>query len=829
MTSDDLANRPAATVVVTPVSTQALAETVAVSQSVESANARSRTENVSGAVATDVAPARPPARSTPTARESQPVSVQSSGVVSRGLILIEPAGPCDVYGRLGDAYRRAYRGLESTPVWGPDGRWIIFGGGPSGLYGPSLYLATTDATELRRIVREPDVSYVGSSRYLLERITYVDLSEDGTRLLYATCKTLSPESGTVGYVSGRDLYEISLVRLDEGTHTRLGQGNFPVWSPDGTRIAFVAQGSVHTMAADGTDMQRVAAPLAAPGRGSAEFPPRWSPDGTRLAFAVTERDGYAIYTVSADGTGLRRLSDAASNPSWSPDGERLAFIKFEPRGSEIYTVAQDGTDARRIASAGFFGSADRYKTNVFAHWIPVLEWSPDGSRIMYSCERHVCVVELPGRILRTEMRSSVGGFGGSPRLARAWSPDGMRIAIYNGARPRSTVGNHPYTDSVVLSIEAVSDGQRAWVVVRDRDGFVAERAQHARTGPVATRDACRAGLVVPAPASNPGLVRDCEVLVGLREELFGWVATNWTSNVPLDEWIGVGVTGAPGRVTKLELPVVAPFEHGGRLPLAMVEFEHLRRLKLSGNGLAGSIPAKWGAFARLWTLELAGNALTGEIPPELGSLAELEVLNLGSNRLSGAIPPELGKFDNLRVLNVASNQLSGAIPPVLGQLTRLSELSLNDNQLTGTIPPDLGQLENLANVDLAGNNLTGPIPTELGQLAALQRLVLASNQLTGAIPPSLGQLADLETLILSDNALTGPIPPQLGQLKWLRQLLLDGNELTGAIPADLWDLPRLNSLYLGGNRLKGCVPADFRVNGYDDFIAIVLPQCETAR
>ena len=746
-------------------------------------------------------------------------------MVSRGLILIEPAGPCDVYGRLGDAYRAAYRGLESAPVWGPGGRWIIFAGGPSGAYGPSLYLATTDATDLRQIVREPEVGYLGDLRYVLGRITYVDLSGDGTRLLYATCKTLISASGVVGSGSGRDVHEISLVRLDEGTHTRLGRGNFPVWSPDATRIAFVTRSSVYTMAADGTDMQRVAKPRS----GLAEFPPRWSPDGTRLAFAATERDGYAIYTVNADGTELRRLSDAASNPSWSPDGERLAFIRFEPRDSALYTVAADGTDARRVARAGFFGPADRSKTNVFAHWIPVLEWSPDGSRILYSCEGGFCIVTLPSRILYTSVYSGTGGFGGNPRRAPVWSPDGTRIAIYNGARPRHTVGNHPDADSAVLSVDAVSHRQRAWVVVRDRDGFVAERAQHAPTGPVATRDACRAGVVVPSPASNPGLVRDCEVLVGLREELFGWVATNWTANVPVDEWIGVGVTGSPGRVTKLELPVVAPFEHGGRLPPAMVELEHLRRLKLSGNGLAGPIPAKWGAFARLWTMELAGNALTGEIPPELGSLAELEVLNLGSNRLSGAIPPELGKLANLRVLNVASNQLSGAIPPVLGQLPRLSELSLNDNQLTGTIPPDLGQLENLANVDLAGNNLTGPIPTELGQLAALQRLVLASNQLTGAIPPSLGQLADLETLILSDNALTGPIPPQLGQLKWLRQLLLDGNELTGAIPADLWDLPRLNSLYLGGNRLKGCVPADFRVNGYDDFIAIVLPQCETAR
>ena len=379
-----------------------------------------------GARPTPTASAAPARRETPTA------SVPRTAAIDSSVILVMPAGPCDVYGRLGDAYRAAYRGLESAPVWGPGGRWIIFAGGPSGAYGPSLYLATTDATDLRQIVREPEVGYLGDLRYVLGRITYVDLSGDGTRLLYATCKTLISASGVVGSGSGRDVHEISLVRLDEGTHTRLGRGNFPVWSPDATRIAFVTRSSVYTMAADGTDMQRVAKPRS----GLAEFPPRWSPDGTRLAFAATERDGYAIYTVNADGTELRRLSDAASNPSWSPDGERLAFIRFEPRDSALYTVAADGTDARRVARAGFFGPADRSKTNVFAHWIPVLEWSPDGSRILYSCEGGFCIVTLPSRILYTSVYSGTGGFGGNPRRAPVWSPDGTRIAIYNGARPR---------------------------------------------------------------------------------------------------------------------------------------------------------------------------------------------------------------------------------------------------------------------------------------------------------------------------------------------------------------------------------------------------------
>jgi len=98
---------------------------------------------------------------------------------------------------------------------------------------------------------------------------------------------------------------------------------------------------------------------------------QWSPDGTRIAFRSDRpRTGtsflYALWTIAADGTGLRLLFDGAEPSAfrWSPDGSAIVV-----QGSGTLTlVAADGGDARVVAGGGGFSN-------------PV--WSPDGTRITY--------------------------------------------------------------------------------------------------------------------------------------------------------------------------------------------------------------------------------------------------------------------------------------------------------------------------------------------------------------------------------------------------------------------------------------------------------------
>ncbi len=269
---------------------------------------------------------------------------------------------------------------------------------------------------------------------------------------------------------------------------------------------------------------------------------------------------------------------------------------------------------------------------------------------------------------------------------------------------------------------------------------------------------CSNGTAVASPSDNAGLVADCLTLLALRDSLEGTVVLNWSSDVAIGKWKGVGVAGTPGRV---------------------------QSLSLSGLELDGTVPSALAKLSGLELLELSENNLTGAIPTELGGLTRLGRLSLGQNRLTGSIPPSLGRLSNLYSLAVADNDLSGSIPSTLGSLSRLLYLSLGGNDLSGTVPSELGSLASLQYLYLDTNDLTGGIPTQLGSLAKLEILSLYGNKLTGGIPSELGNLSKLEELMLSRNGLTGSIPSSLERLSKLVYLRLSGNRLTGCIPAGL--------------------------------------------
>ena len=177
---------------------------------------------------------------------------------------------------------------------------------------------------------------------------------------------------------------------------------------------------------------------------------------------------------------------------------------------------------------------------------------------------------------------------------------------------------------------------------------------------------CVGARAVSEYPDNPGLLSDCEVLLGVRDTLAGTADLNWSVDVSIAEWEGVRVGGDPKRVTGLD--------PGPR-----------RRV------LTGRIPGELSQLTALTVLELPHQRLSGPIPPELGNLTNLEILFINGNQLIGPIPPELGGLEKLKLLALSRNQLSGPIPPELGQLNNLTLMWLYDNQLRGPIPPELNQ------------------------------------------------------------------------------------------------------------------------------------------
>jgi dipeptidyl aminopeptidase/acylaminoacyl peptidase len=181
------------------------------------------------------------------------------------------------------------------------------------------------------------------------------------------------------------------------------QDAWPLWSPDGGRVAFTRIDS------SGMTLELLrlapAKTVTALAHGAYQLEPSWSPDGRALAFQA--HGGIYVWRV-ADGkatggpcacgapalgselayvrgtdlyvAGTRWASDVIGQPAWEPGGERLAF----QRDDGIYLIrGQNGIPGtpELLASAASPGR-------------PV--WSPDARQIAYTASGRVDVVATDG-------------------------------------------------------------------------------------------------------------------------------------------------------------------------------------------------------------------------------------------------------------------------------------------------------------------------------------------------------------------------------------------------------------------------------------------------
>ena len=737
---------------------------------------------------------------------------------------------------------------SSFAQWSANGAVVVFS------HDAQLYAVVPDGSRLRHITdpgTEQRQPLIGSGE------TAFSVSPDGERLVYATCESRRQVEGP-GSGDWQNQQDLVVASLNGAYHRRLTVSpafeSFPSWSPDGARVAYVAiepassvgelSARLHVVQEDGANARALP--------GGFDFvvaqTPVWSPDGRWLAVTgvVNQRAWHAagrargglrglgvLHLVSTGSDGdFIRLSEAVSGASWSPDGERLAFARPDGHQVALYTVAANGANLRRLtAIEGWRPSPDADPADA---WIPTIAWSPDGSRILYHCGGSICVVDVDGSVVARSPRTLADG-----PLAATWSPDGSRLAVIRLGRPDL---NRPQRVALYTMPPDASDVRilvrHDAVAADDRDiqrflvGLGTPRGLYVRGAHQTADDvdvtACRAGIAVPDPEANAGLVADCEILLILQATLAGTGFLGWTAESPVTAWDGVELAGAPLRVHGLALPgrglwSQLPPEIGElpqlrkldlrhnyldtTIPRQLGRLTHLTVLNLGGNELHGSIPSELGRLENLTWLDLATNQLSGTIPPELGDLARLQGLILRDNRLTGEIPSQLAWLTSLVDLSLSGNQLTGPIPLWLPHLSTLRWLGLTENQLTGPIPAELSQLETLTQLSLNDNRLTGPIPPELVRLANLHGLRLGSNRLTGPVPSWLGQLSHLQWLDLSGNRLAGPVPPELRELTNLWHLDLSANQLSGPIPPDLGQLAHLRELYLGANRLSGAIPA----------------------
>jgi Tol biopolymer transport system component/DNA-binding SARP family transcriptional activator len=211
---------------------------------------------------------------------------------------------------------------------------------------------------------------------------------------------IAPDGHTIAYAADAGDRFLIFQRRREGgpalaVSTALpGSHRRPVWSPDGTRIAFQSGGTIFVVDALGGTPRPLVRP-SGPSRWVAY--PTWSPDGREIAYA----ENWAVYAQPADGGTPRLLTakPAAHTLTWSPDGRWVAFVSGNPvfaygevpwgnatslgnmAPSALWLVPAKGGEAVRVTDAAAL--------NTSPAWLPdsrglLFVSDRDGERDVYS-------------------------------------------------------------------------------------------------------------------------------------------------------------------------------------------------------------------------------------------------------------------------------------------------------------------------------------------------------------------------------------------------------------------------------------------------------------
>jgi Tol biopolymer transport system component len=214
-------------------------------------------------------------------------------------------------------------------------------------------------------------------------------------------------------------YQMYLINLNGSDRKALGFGDSPFFSPDGSKI--VHNGSSETGPSDGlfiTDLATGDTKLL-PGTARGDSGPIWSPDGTQIAFTRGSASGLIgapgtsdIILTDLDGSNSRQLTDgkaAYSAKAWMPDGKHLLYGVAERDGASLHIMdTQTGAD-NSLFEINYNGT---------------VSVSPDGKRVafeeMLPLEKYgLTVSDLDGS-------NRVQLADGDPYITTLpfWSPDG---------------------------------------------------------------------------------------------------------------------------------------------------------------------------------------------------------------------------------------------------------------------------------------------------------------------------------------------------------------------------------------------------------------------
>ena len=388
----------------------------------------------------------------------------------------------------------------------------------------------------------PTRTFTGADLFGLSIAAEPQISPDGRTIVYVR------RSGDI--MTDRMQSSLWLIDVASGRQSPFAtSGSSPRWSPDGTRIAYVAgDGERSQLFVRWLDSGVSARVTSLPGDPNSLA---WSPDGTRLAY---------IATVAGEPSKLGKAPAKPEGAKWAEPLEVIERVTYrndgpgyrKPGYDHLFVVAANGGAAQQLT----FGKFDDGGP---------LSWSADGRTILFSAIRgpdaerqvmnsDVIAVDVASGAMRT-LTSRDG-----PDEAPRFSNDGGRIAWIGFDDKRRA-----YTNAELYVGDASASNPRSLTASLDRSIEDAQwaadgRALYATYDDKGRRKLARIGMdgrsiVVADNLAGGGLDRpytggDFSV------SRTGTIAyTGGDASAPADVWVTSG--GKPRRLTELNQVLTA--------------------------------------------------------------------------------------------------------------------------------------------------------------------------------------------------------------------------------------------------------------------------------
>lgn len=254
--------------------------------------------------------------------------------------------------------------------------WIVFGSFRGGEFSSSIHAVRPDGSDERELSPHPGGFPASLDPWVAPDGDLIAFSR-GSTSHQTSVWLLDPASGDEEQVSGQVMTrfkngrawpslrpgtlhmtyvqessngrELVMQEWPGGAPVELGSGEFPAWSPDGSKLVFVRDDRLFLHDFGTGLVHPVPTELGATGY------PAWTADGERLLVVAAAPDGADIYEISLHGETIRRITNtpetAESAPSMSPDGRYVAWAAKATDAGEGWQKSlfvldtQDGTVA----------------------------------------------------------------------------------------------------------------------------------------------------------------------------------------------------------------------------------------------------------------------------------------------------------------------------------------------------------------------------------------------------------------------------------------------------------------------------------------------------